>query len=1122
MTDAKKLINAINAANEKKTSPYDTAGIVKRLDGKTAWVRLDGGVDETPVRKTIACKPGDRVQVRVGNNGDAWITGNESAPPTDDADVMTVIGGLSSTVKENYKELQTLTDEVGSLDLNSVLSVKTEYCMADIAAIPLNADPSYFEQHRKTAWANTRYSYTDGWYFWRRQVIYFVDGTVKYCAPELDLEGQVEHEASEIDEIAQQALDTANEIAGETIPGLEEEIQAVNDVAEGAADAAEDITENIIPALQQTLEGEIDQVDQAAQTGIDDAKAMAVDSLTVSDEQRQIFNSTPTPPYYVGDLYYATNISKICIADRATGSYNADDWVNRTVNISKYNHFWYDQAGAHVSSVQGTTSGAGTNAVTIGSTGIIQTVNGKLASSWTNTGLNFYDINANTSGGSSTLMATFNHSGVALYTTGFSDPYAYFTRSGVSFYREYVSGDLNGNLTTNRKLMAMFGNTGAAIYDQNGVHSLEIASSGIVQKLNGKVASSWTVDQNNQASLNFYDATLSTNIAQSLIAAYTNAGIGLYSRNENDDSNDTNNYKVAYFTPSAVTFYQGNASDSLDDLDDGQRQIFSTEPIPPYYVGDIYYNATVSKICIADRETGSYNASDWEDIAINAKRAVFGSVVELYSGSGGSSSKGLKMTASGIVHLLNGKVVSSWTANGTGTGNAALNFYDGSDDDDGSLGVDHLLASYTKNGINLYTKPNLNATRNVKAMTLSNTGLTFWDPTHSTTSSQRKLATFGASGVELYAVVQGEGVVYNKKMAQFTTSGITFNNEYPFAVGNNSSYIKWLNNQIQIRASVLTIAGSDVATESYASSQASTAVQEYLTYNASGVNAGLNLMHSGSSSKLRIHSSGLYLYNHSGYKGALLDTFGLTIYDGSSSANPRAYFGSYAKIGPYVGQEFTSYTRISDSSLIFHAENSTMSVNDDLFEVNAESDGTSSDYWIKGALYIRNKNNDGVRSYAARLTTGGLSFYTNDSASGSTYSPDGARVGFVSILGHDSTVGTHVLNGNTKSLSSGDTWQDMDLSITLGAGSWIITYHGHWDPNASGKRFGVRLFNVTDNTAWTDFACMQMYTGGQGQIGGEGAIATSFTRSTTIKVQAYQQGGSNFNVACTISAIRVA
>ena len=79
----KGFAQAIKESGQKGTSPYDTTAEVLRVDGDTAWVHISGGVDETPVKKTIDCKAGDTVQLRVGG-GRAWITGNATAPPTDD------------------------------------------------------------------------------------------------------------------------------------------------------------------------------------------------------------------------------------------------------------------------------------------------------------------------------------------------------------------------------------------------------------------------------------------------------------------------------------------------------------------------------------------------------------------------------------------------------------------------------------------------------------------------------------------------------------------------------------------------------------------------------------------------------------------------------------------------------------------------------------------------------------------------------------------------------------------------------------------------------------------------------------------------------------------------------
>ena len=79
----KEIVQALGEKENRKTSAYDTLATVLRVEGNTAWVHIDGGVDETPVSKTIACRKGDNVRVRVGN-GTAFIVGNQTAPPTDD------------------------------------------------------------------------------------------------------------------------------------------------------------------------------------------------------------------------------------------------------------------------------------------------------------------------------------------------------------------------------------------------------------------------------------------------------------------------------------------------------------------------------------------------------------------------------------------------------------------------------------------------------------------------------------------------------------------------------------------------------------------------------------------------------------------------------------------------------------------------------------------------------------------------------------------------------------------------------------------------------------------------------------------------------------------------------
>lgn len=84
MSVSKDLVDIIKGSDNKGTKAYDTPATVTRVEDSIVWVHIPGGVDETPVKKTISAKQGDTVQVRV-SGGSAWLNGNASAPPTDDA-----------------------------------------------------------------------------------------------------------------------------------------------------------------------------------------------------------------------------------------------------------------------------------------------------------------------------------------------------------------------------------------------------------------------------------------------------------------------------------------------------------------------------------------------------------------------------------------------------------------------------------------------------------------------------------------------------------------------------------------------------------------------------------------------------------------------------------------------------------------------------------------------------------------------------------------------------------------------------------------------------------------------------------------------------------------------------
>ncbi len=92
----KKLVEMLKG-EQKKSSGTDYTARVTRVEGGTAYVQLTGAeINDTPVTMSINANIGDEVRVRVAD-GKAWITGNDSAPPTDDAAAIEVSEDVKKT-----------------------------------------------------------------------------------------------------------------------------------------------------------------------------------------------------------------------------------------------------------------------------------------------------------------------------------------------------------------------------------------------------------------------------------------------------------------------------------------------------------------------------------------------------------------------------------------------------------------------------------------------------------------------------------------------------------------------------------------------------------------------------------------------------------------------------------------------------------------------------------------------------------------------------------------------------------------------------------------------------------------------------------------------------------------
>ena len=103
---ASDLYQAISESDERKVKPYDTKAEVLRTEGNIVWVKIPGGVDETPVQRTNNANDGDQVMVRI-SGGRAWLLGNETSPATDDsmANAATLLANSATQLAEGAGDL---------------------------------------------------------------------------------------------------------------------------------------------------------------------------------------------------------------------------------------------------------------------------------------------------------------------------------------------------------------------------------------------------------------------------------------------------------------------------------------------------------------------------------------------------------------------------------------------------------------------------------------------------------------------------------------------------------------------------------------------------------------------------------------------------------------------------------------------------------------------------------------------------------------------------------------------------------------------------------------------------------------------------------------------------------
>lgn len=184
----KDTADTMKKAGKKKTSEHNAVGVVKRVDGKTAWVHFEGGVDETPVKMTIGANVGDKVRVHIGG-GKAYIIGNETSPPTDDRQANKAI----QYTKEVEKTADTATEKIEDIEYlvgdgeNSGITISTQYYLSSSNTELVDGE-----------WTDVLPVYQAGYYYWIKTVTVYADGSEIESEPMLDINNQITAEVNAV------------------------------------------------------------------------------------------------------------------------------------------------------------------------------------------------------------------------------------------------------------------------------------------------------------------------------------------------------------------------------------------------------------------------------------------------------------------------------------------------------------------------------------------------------------------------------------------------------------------------------------------------------------------------------------------------------------------------------------------------------------------------------------------------------------------------------------------------------------------------------------------------------------------------------------------------------------
>lgn len=343
--------------------------------------------------------------------------------------------------------------------------------------------------------------------------------------------------------------------------------------------------------------------DYVEDTAVVKALADAAAAQDTADQKRRVFVSQPYPPYDVGDLWVGNSSSDLmrCQTSRQSGNYNATDWI-KAVKYTDDSELQAFIQGDYADTIQE-----------------IKTQADQKADTWyqsTDPSINWSEDEKSEHKGdlwyNTSEEKTYIYNGTSWQETKSNPPDEVFDtingKAQIFIAQPVTPYDVGDVWFTGTSIMVCntartSGNFNSADWQKKDNYTDDSA---LYEFIEGDYQSTIEnlQEQADQKAETWYQATDPS-------ASWSTAD---KAKHKGDLWYNTTEQKTYIYNGSAWEEAKSNPPDEVFDTIDGKAQIYVNTPVPPYNVGDLWFNSSTSDImtCINARSTGSYTASDWQ------------------------------------------------------------------------------------------------------------------------------------------------------------------------------------------------------------------------------------------------------------------------------------------------------------------------------------------------------------------------------------------------------------------------------------------------------------------------------------------------------------------------------